>query len=198
MHVRRIAPKRDNTLQCVAVCCSVLQCVAVCCSVLQCVAVYCSVLQCVAVCCSVLQCVTVCCSVLQCVAVSLSLSFAVSLSPFLSFCLPHLTHTMIQYTLTLDTAGEAPLEPSLSLFLFLSFSLFSLSLAEHTQLIQYILTLDTAGEAPLEPSLSLFLSLFSVPRLTHTTDTVHLNTGCRERNRGSPSRTPYVTLPHRQ
>jgi len=27
-----------DTLQCVAVCCSVLQCVAVCCSVLQCVA----------------------------------------------------------------------------------------------------------------------------------------------------------------
>jgi len=30
-----------DTLQCVAVCCSVLQCVAVCCSVLQCVAVCC-------------------------------------------------------------------------------------------------------------------------------------------------------------
>jgi len=28
-----------ETLQCVAVCCSVLQCVAVCCSVLQCVAI---------------------------------------------------------------------------------------------------------------------------------------------------------------
>ena len=37
-----------DTLQCVAVCCSVLQCVAVCCSVLQCVSVCCSVLQCVA------------------------------------------------------------------------------------------------------------------------------------------------------
>ena len=39
--------------------------VAVCCSVLQCVAVFCSVLQCVAVCCSVLQCFIVCCSVLH-------------------------------------------------------------------------------------------------------------------------------------
>jgi len=63
-----------QSLQCVAVCCSVLQCVAVCCSVKQCVAVCCSVLQCVsvwdrhsrtpvlAVCCIVLQCVAVCCS----------------------------------------------------------------------------------------------------------------------------------------
>jgi len=45
--------KKDQHLQCVAVCCSMLQCVVVCCSVLQCVAVCCSVLQCVAVCCSV-------------------------------------------------------------------------------------------------------------------------------------------------
>jgi len=78
---------RHDTLQCLAVGCSVLQCIAVSCSriwfrhiyilmylwdmthsyarhdTLQCVAVSCSVLQYVAVCCSVLQCVAVCCSV---------------------------------------------------------------------------------------------------------------------------------------
>ena len=63
---------RCSVLQCVAVCCSVLHCVAVCCSVLQCVALCCTVLHCVAVCCSVLQCVAVCCSVLPCVAVCCS------------------------------------------------------------------------------------------------------------------------------
>ena len=47
-----------DTLQCVAVCCSVLQCVAVCCSVLQCVAEYCIVMEGTGVCCS-----AVCCSV---------------------------------------------------------------------------------------------------------------------------------------
>jgi len=50
-----------QTLQCVAVCCSVLHCVAACCSVLQCVAVCCSVLHCVAACCGVLQFVAACC-----------------------------------------------------------------------------------------------------------------------------------------
>ena len=77
---------RDDSIQVVAVCCSVLQCVAVCCSVLQCVAVCCSVLQSqemqpapiqresqcfdAYVCCSVLQCIALCCSVLQCVALA--------------------------------------------------------------------------------------------------------------------------------
>jgi len=66
-----LLPDTRNTLQCVAVCCSVLQCVVMCCSTpigwhskcdIQCVAVCWHVLQCAAVCCSVLQCVAVCCS----------------------------------------------------------------------------------------------------------------------------------------
>jgi len=63
-----------TVVQCITVCCSCqqesLKCVAVCCSVLQCVAVCCNVLQCVAVCCIVLQCLAVSCSVLRCVSLS--------------------------------------------------------------------------------------------------------------------------------
>jgi len=65
-----------ETLQCLAVWCSLLQCVAVRCSVVQCDhtaphyntitalhAACCSVLQCGAVWCNVVQCGAVCCSV---------------------------------------------------------------------------------------------------------------------------------------
>jgi len=98
-----------TVLQCDAVCCSVLQCVAACCgvfvrayshgqlnveaeccNVLQRIAVCCSVLQCVAVCCSVLQSATVCCSVLKCVAMRCNVAQCVTV------CMCVRTHTVSQ------------------------------------------------------------------------------------------------------
>jgi len=106
-----------------AVCCSVLQCVAVCCSVLQCVAECCSVLQCVAVCCSactvccsVVQCVAVYCSVLQCVySVFGDYSRKTTQTLTMPRVCPPLSHTHTPFK---------PLNPALSLFLYLVVCIF--------------------------------------------------------------------------